>query len=35
MRDAPIMAHMAADSEEQYIPMVTNGGQTFIFWRNP
>lgn len=35
MRDAPIMEHIAADRAAQYIPMVTNGGQMFIFWRNP
>lgn len=32
IREAPISEHMAADSEAQYTPMITNGGHTFIFW---
>lgn len=30
MREAPIMAHIAADKDAQYIPTVTNGGQRLI-----
>lgn len=33
MRDAPMSEHMAAESEAQYTPMITNGGQMLICWK--